>query len=96
MTQLHKKNLTISKRIDNLEQILEDTYAYRFEVSMSIDWVKFFSKINPQKPENEIREFVSLFRNEESSLLSIGMITWKYETESLFELSRLTEEVEHW
>ncbi len=74
----------MSKRIDTIEQTLEDMYAYHFEVSMSIDWVKFFSKINSQKSEDEIREFVSLFRKEETSLLSISTITWKYETESLF------------
>lgn len=96
LTQLHKKSLAMSKRIDTLEQALEDMYAYRFEVSMSIDWVRLFSKINPQKSEDEIRKFISLFRNEETSLLSISTITWKYETESLFWISRLTEEVEHW
>lgn len=96
LTQLHKKNLAISQRIDTLERTIWDMYAYRFEVSISIDWIKFFSKINPHKSEDEIRGFVSIFRKEETSLLSISTITWKYETENLFWLSRLTEEVEHW
>jgi hypothetical protein len=70
--------------MENLEDFLSSAYRYRIDIDLSVDWIKFFSQINPQKTPEEIKEFVKLFRDDEATLLSIDRICWKYETDSIF------------
>jgi hypothetical protein len=96
LDHLRRKNLAMRQRMKHFEDFLSSSYRYRVDITFSIDWIKFFYQINPQKSSTEIKEFVKLFRDDESTLISIDTIRWKYETDSIFWLSSLREEIEHW
>lgn len=93
LDHLRRKNLAMSKRMENMEDFLAGSYKYSFEVGMSVDWHKFFSQINPQKSEKEVSDFIEPFRKDPDSLLSINQIEWEFNTDNIYNFSTLGRKI---
>ena len=72
------------KSIKKIETYIGDAYRYKLEVTLSIDWVELFLRINPNLNKDDIWSIIQPFRDDKDSLISINSITWLSEKDSIF------------